>query len=92
MAFKEMDPDDVRKLLEGHEDVLTPMVSKERLYMQTLPCPRCGGKMLESVIDAHRPFSTGNPLPNKIARCPACRLEFDPQSGIITRVPTDESV
>jgi hypothetical protein len=90
--FVEMDPDEVRKLLEGHDDVLTPMIDKDRLYYQAHPCPRCRGSSVEAFTNPRTPFSPGNPLPNKLLRCRDCGVEFEPRSGLIVRVPlTPES-
>lgn len=83
---KFLDPDVARKLMEGHEDILTPMVKKEETFFRHVPCPACGGYDHTATLNAKRPFSPGNPLPNKLLVC-ACGAEFDPNSRILVKVP-----
>jgi hypothetical protein len=89
-AFKEMDPDLIRKALEGQVDVLTPLRKKEEALFRNASCPMCSSKECEEILNAQTPFTEGVPLPNKHLRCSQCRTEFDPYSMLITRI-TDES-
>lgn len=85
-----LDPDEARKLMEGHEDILTPMVKKEQTYFRHVPCPSCGKTGHSETLNAKNPFSPNSPLPNKLLVC-SCGTEFSPNSGIITKIPTGES-
>lgn len=89
MSTRFLDPDEARKLMEGHEDVLTPMVKKEQAFFRHVPCPVCGKTGHSEAINTKNPFSPGSPLPNKILVC-SCGAEFAPNSGIITKIPTGE--
>lgn len=75
-----------------HQDVLTPASLKEQTYFRASACPSCRGISTESFVDPHRPFTPGNPLPNKLLRCLQCKTEFNPYTGLVTLVvPTAES-
>jgi hypothetical protein len=89
MAFKEMDPEVVWTLLEGHKDILTPMTKKEELFFKHMTCPTCKSSSLQAFINASSPFSAQSPLPNRLLRCLSCQTEFDPNSGIITKVTAE---
>lgn len=89
-SFKTMDPDAVRELLKGHEDVLTSEVAKEQAFFRHAICPnpKCRGRSHEQLLDAVTPFSPQSPLPNKILKCKTCETEFNPYTGLVTRAPT----
>lgn len=87
-AFKEMRPEDVMKALEGHQDVLSGEVAKEQAFFRAVPCPRCRSRSLNYSVDSRKPFTSGSPLPNKIAICLECETEFDPYTGLILRTTT----
>lgn len=91
MSFTELDPDDIRKLLEGHADILTPMLNTEAVFFRHVTCPMCGSSDHVAKVDAARPFSPGSALPNKVLTCSTCQAEFDPYTKFIRRVPTPES-
>ena len=85
-AFKELDPEVIRKALEGQEDVLGSEAKKEQALFRNTSCPNCGAYEHEQVLNAKRPFTPGSPLPNKTLRCMPCQTEWDPFSGIIVSV------
>lgn len=89
-AFKEMNPDDVRRLLDGHQDVLSGEVAKEQAFFRAVPCPRCRSRSFRTSVDPRRPFTPGVPLPNKIATCLECETEFDPFSGFVYRTTASD--
>jgi hypothetical protein len=91
MIFKPMDPDEVRKALEGHQDVLTPAVEATNQFFESLSCPRCGGRCMK-FLDPSRLFREGEPLPSYLARCKVCGVEFEPRSGIQISVPRPSKV
>jgi hypothetical protein len=82
VIFKPMDPEEVLKLLEGHENILTPAVEENERFFRTLSCPSCGGAVVP-FVDPSRPlFREGEFLPNYMARCRECGTEFEPYTGI----------
>lgn len=85
-AFKELDPEVIRKHLEGQEDLLSLEAKKEQVLFRHTPCPSCLGYNLEQVLNSKTPFRPGSPLPNKSLRCLQCKTEFDPYSKIIISV------
>jgi rubredoxin len=89
MAYHEMDPDQVRRLLEGHVDILNGEVAKEAAYFRALTCPVCGAQAAQPFTNPQRPFTAGAYLSNKRARCSACQAEFDPDTGVITKAPPE---
>jgi hypothetical protein len=90
-AFKEMDPELIRKALEGQQDLLAPEVAKEGAFFRNSTCPSCGGAGLSPTINAKKPFTPGVPLPNKILTCLGCGTEFDPYTRLILRAPISSS-
>lgn len=83
--FKELDQDEIRKLLEGQENVLTPELTREETFFRHVTCPMCRSSSHESFISSTRPFYAGSILPTKVLRCLSCSTEFDPYSGFITK-------
>lgn len=90
-AFKEMDPEVVQKLLEGHENVIEPEISKEKAFLDSVPCPMCHEFHCEPRVNSKRPFVKGQSLSNKLLLCLNCSTEFDPHSRIILKTPTASS-
>lgn len=82
-AFKELDPEVVRKALEGQQDLLAPEVKKEEALFRNSQCPCCGAFEHEAVLNVRRPFTPGVPLPNRVLRCSRCHSEFDPYTRLI---------
>jgi hypothetical protein len=91
-SFKELDPQEIRKLLEAKDengnllypDVLTPMAKQEEAVFKNSVCPKCGSGATAAILNSSRPFTPGSPLPNRILRCVVCSTEFDPRTGLIT--------
>lgn len=90
--FEPLHPDVIRKLLEGQEDVLSPLAEKENVLFKNSRCPGCGAYEHERSVDARRPFTPGSPLANKILRCLSCRAEFDPTTGQVLRAGEPDSL
>lgn len=89
-VFKEMDPDEIRRLLEGHQDVLTPESTKEQAFLKVCACPLCRSYSHEQFMDPARPFIPGVPLVSRYLRCLQCSAEWDPRTGLILKAPTNE--
>lgn len=87
MIFKTMDPQKVRELLEGHENIIAPEVEKHQKYFESLKCDYCGGKCMAIVLDGANPFKEGAILPDYQAECVDCGAHFTPYTGIEVRGP-----
>lgn len=86
MVFTTMDPEEVRQALRGHKDVLTSAVQQVDEYFKHLSCPSCGAECMK-FIDGSRLFREGAVLPNYLARCKACGVEFEPYTKIQVSIP-----
>lgn len=96
--LKTMDPDVIRKMLEGYEDILGPAMEAELALYRNARCPVCGEgdcqralKQPKVVLDENgntevvqSPFGSG-PLPESHALCIHCDTEFNPYTGVIFR-------
>jgi len=89
MHRKPLTQDEIWKLLEGQEDVLTPLVKKEQTFFRNCACPTCGSFSNSPFVNPRRPFSPGSPLPNTLLKCLQCQTEYDPNTNIITFVPAN---
>ena len=88
-AFKMLDPEVIRKAIEGQEDVISPLVKKEEAFFRNIPCRVCKSEATETILNTANPFTAGVPLPNKLIRCLQCRTEFDPYTGLIHRTTAE---
>ena len=82
MDVKHMDPVIIRKLLEGHRDVLTPAAEQSERYYAAQSCPRCGGSC-RRMGDLSTMFKEDQLLPQFYLECLACGCVFEPQSGLV---------
>jgi len=93
MNFKPMDPEEIRRILDEtdssgvkvHQDILTPLASKEETVFRYSSCPNCRGLSHEAFVDPSRPFVSGSALPHRLLRCVECKTEYDAYTGLITR-------
>lgn len=84
MSFKPMDETTILKILEGHEDILTPRVKADQQVYESQSCPTCASAMVtEPNIKA---TLAGNTRPKHLCRCPVCGHLVDPFSGITLEV------
>ena len=81
MIFKTMKPEDIRKTLEGHENIIDPAVKELESFFKRLSCPKCGGEVM-AIVNARKPFKQNEILPNYLAKCKTCECEFEPYTGI----------
>ena len=86
MIFKEMDPDEVRKALEGHENVLAPEVEAHKKFFSKFQCTYCGGGVHE-ILDPNNLFTAEGLLPKYLAECNDCGAQFEPYTRIELRGP-----
>ena len=80
-----MDPQIILKLLEGREDVITPLAEKHEQIYQNAICPTCAGDRFEKIGDARRLFRPGKPFAHYQLECCGCGCQFDPHSGIVIK-------
>lgn len=86
MLFKPMKPEDVRRAVEGHKDIITPAIVEVRNFIRRLSCISCGGEVIE-VVNSRVPFTEGNILPNFLAECISCKTQFEPYTRIQVSMP-----
>jgi hypothetical protein len=100
MALRTLDPDIVRKLIDGVEDVITPAAESEAELYKSARCPRCfqSGYCVKRVDPPKVVMTRSGPelvqspfVPNKLltegyAKCTNCETEFCPRTGIIRHV------
>ena len=99
MAFKTMDPDLIRSLINDEVDVITPAAEMEGEVFKNAQCPACGHIGAEKVTLPPKvvveqngdmtiiraPFSEGSPLVVGHAKCSACKTEYSPMTGVIVK-------
>lgn len=87
MAFVEMDPEVVLRLVDGVEDILTPAVRKLDAFYRQFKCPTCGGgcsKEIQVGPNGGHAFSDpDSPVARCLLRCQVCSTLFDPHSGLL---------
>lgn len=93
-----MDPNLVRKLLEGHKDILADEVKVDEAFYRNTRCPMCGQGDCQKKIYPTKvavdddgnteiissPFN-GGILPDGYAHCIHCDTDFNPHTGMIYR-------
>lgn len=85
MIFKPMKREVILQALEGQQNVLKPAVEEHERFFKRISCPSCGGEVT-AVVNAKQPFKEGEILPNFLARCRVCSMEFEPTTGIIVKL------
>jgi hypothetical protein len=86
MIFKEMNPDDVRKALEGHTNVIEEEVRRHEAYFKDLECLYCQGDC-HPVVSPEKLFEKNGILPRYLAECSLCGCQFEPYTKIEVRGP-----
>ncbi len=81
-----MKPEDVRKALVGHTDLLKPAYEEHKKFFERLACIRCGGKV-SAIVNNRLPFKGQDILPNYLAKCCSCGCEFEPYTRIEVKGP-----
>jgi|GEM_PF-2259964 len=84
MDLKFLDPEITRKLLEGHEDVVTKRAEDREKFYSAQSCPRCGGNC-RKLGNYHSMYRGEDILPKFYLECVACGEQFDPHSGIVLK-------
>lgn len=99
MPFQEMDPDLIKKLVAGEEDVITPAIEADQVIYDHARCPVCGGQGADKVtlppkveitnegpVMVTSPFQSDRVLPVGHARCRECGSEYTPEHQVIYKV------
>jgi len=85
-VFKEMDPEDVLRALEGHTDILSEESARyEKLY-RSKKCHRGCGDLTKEFHPSHV-FSDGNAaIGRALMRCSVCKYLMDPFTDITLEI------
>ncbi len=86
MIFKPMKKDDVLRALQGQENIIAPQVEAHEKFFKNLSCPHCGSGVM-AIVNTRKLFSTDGVLPNFLAKCKTCGVEFEPYTGIQISMP-----
>ena len=83
MHFVEMDPELIRKALEGYTNELAPEQKKLEAFYRQFHCQRCKSTSLRKEADVRHAFSDPDTLvPRSLLRCNLCSCLFDPFTGV----------
>lgn len=83
MDLKPLDPRITLKLLEGREDVITPLAQERERFYKAQRCPQCSGNATTKTGNPARLFVEGEALPRYQLHCDNCGCLFDPFTGIV---------
>lgn len=86
MNLKTLDPRITMKLLEGREDVITPLSQERERFYRSQYCPQCGGNANTKTANPNRMFVEGEALPRYQLRCDNCECLFDPFTGLVVEM------
>jgi len=86
MDLKPLDPQITLRLLEGHEDTITPLAAQREQFYQNQTCPQCLGASFRKTGDARFLFRPGEALPRYWLECEGCKCVFDPHSGLVIKM------
>lgn len=86
MALKQLDPRITLKLLEGHQDTITPLAQEREKFYQSQTCPQCGGNSFIKRADARVMFHDGDPLPHFLLECNNCHGLLEPFSRMVLSI------
>lgn len=87
--FKEMNPDDVWRELEGHKNIVGEEMKGLTEYFSKLQCIRCGGSC-RMALNSAALFEKNGILPNYLAECNDCGTLFSPYTRIEVKGPTQD--
>ncbi len=80
--FKELDPDIIRRAVQGHEDVLGPAHIKQEAFYRQFQCPRCKCSM-DKEFKSGAAFDGESLVARALLRCPLCNLLLAPNTILI---------
>lgn len=82
MRFKPLPPGKAEELIQGHVDILTPLVQQRDHRVALAPCPRCKAVLQKRLHPSHL-FTDGDLLPRTVAYCVDCGYTQDTATGLI---------
>lgn len=81
--FKEMDPEEALRAIEGHEDVLQPEAARLDGFYRTFSCPRCKCP-LQKEFDMRHAFADQSTMNARaLLRCGNCQYLIDPHNNVV---------
>ena len=83
MHYVTMDPELVRKSVEGIDDELAGEVKKLEAFYRQFRCTRCKGALHKEFLPQHMYADPDCHVARAVLRCNLCKSLFDPFSGII---------
>lgn len=86
MHFIPMDPELVRKAIEGYDNELSGEKIKQDAFYRQFRCLNCRAECQREVVPGHA-FTEGELLARSVLRCKRCGLVFDPHSGLVLEPP-----
>ena len=89
MMFKEMNPEEVWKQLEGHENIVSKEMKSLMDYFEKLLCQHCKGSC-RPILRNESLFKEGSILPDYLAECNDCGTVFTPYTRIELSGPTKD--
>lgn len=93
--FKTLEPEQIRKAIEGIEDVLEGELKKQEAFYRHCICPRCKKPELnKEYLSVTGPgkgvtFVESEPLPRAMLRCSHCNCLHNPFTGMILEIGTN---
>jgi rubredoxin len=87
MGIIELDPILAQKAIEGYVDELTPAAHALDVFYRQFRCPNCKERCQKETVSGHAFSEEGSIVPRSCLRCQACKLLFDPHSGLILEGP-----
>jgi hypothetical protein len=97
-VFKELDPEVIRKALEGYSDILTPEAARLESLYKSKKCPRCLSGLQKEFDPRHVFADQDVSVPRALLRCAICRYCVDPHSNLIieygdaSKIPVESAI
>jgi hypothetical protein len=92
MVYVEMDPELVRKALEGYQNELAPEKRKLDAFYRQFKCKRCSGPVRQETHSQHCFNDPDTMTPRALLRCEHCSCLFDPHSNIVLELGDPDKV
>lgn len=86
-----MKEEERRALIDGQDDLLTPLIEADKPIYEGASCPQCGGTATKA-FDLVRTLTTSRAIPRYNCKCTICDCHFEPISGLIIEVGKSQAV
>lgn len=83
MAIKQLDPEITLRLLEGHQNAVSPLARERDDFYKKQKCNECGSTALQKTQDPKRIFQENDPIARWLLNCKDCGAVFDPHTGLL---------